>query len=140
MGVTSDLVLADRSEVEKIESSLDPVEEFGGVNSRIDMVSMCSLMSIISKDSKYLDEMDGFDLLNESEEGPWITSIHPDFCEIMLQLEAQNSFQTVVSEWISTEELVGMPLETALSYLVDFVQLAKDSRNQGKEIFMINQL
>ena len=46
MGVSSDLVFATKEDVFKIEESLNPVEEFGGMYSKFDVINLCSLIAI----------------------------------------------------------------------------------------------
>ncbi len=144
MGVSNDLVLGTAADVPAIAAADNPVEEFGGMYSRLDMIPLCTLMNIAADTTKYTESFGGFDLVNkdaaESAEGPWITTVHPDLGPTLASIAQQNKVSAIAQEWAKTEELAGWEvaeLEQALLALIDcFAQ----AQAQGKEVYMVNAL
>lgn len=144
MGVSNDLVIATPDDAAAIAAADNPVEEFGGMVSRLDMIPLCTLMNIAAGTTKYTESFDGFDLVNEdaaeSAEGPWITTVHPDLGPALASIAQENKLSAIAQEWAKTEELAGWDvaeLEQALQGLIDcFAQ----AQAQGKEVYMVNAL
>lgn len=90
MGVLTDLVIADRSDAQRVGESVCPYTEFDGIDAKgIDTVKLGALNSILTGlpfDSGFIANDC---LFQGGDEGPWVFEVPPAFVERLASLTAE---------------------------------------------------
>ena len=140
MGVSSDLVFGNKNEIEKILASDNPVKEFGGIYSRLDMVPLCILMDIISNTDNFDKNLDQFEILNEpteeNPERPLISTIHPDFKDLLYSINRSN-ISDIAKKWSETEDLEDWPQKALKKEIKILIKCFKKADKLGKDVYMV---
>ena len=139
MGVLTDLVVADISEIDAVRQSLCPIKTWVGVDAKgMDVAKVGTLWSILSGESHdgVVDQLaQGYD----NSAGPWV-SVVPERLVDNLAGVPESRFEEIALAWAQTEEFQFDGTEGALvnarEYLRGFCDVAKQAKAGGKSVLM----
>jgi len=145
MGVLTDFVAADSSEVERVGKSLNPSEDFSGLDAKgMDGIKLGGLYCILTGTTYTIDFVADFMgersiVYQESEEGPWVHLVPHDLTARVARLSPTDISQVAV-RWSKTEEFdpkyFEWPPDAVKQFLVDFAALARQAVSEGKSVLM----
>ena len=145
MGILTDFVVADISESKRIGDSLNPSQEFNGLDEKgIDQVKLATLYAILTDQPYDPDFMSEDSLLYvASDEGPWVQQVPPDLVSRLANL-AESQYLAVAQQWTQTEEFThkhsGFSPPEAVTFAETFIQrfalLARKAIAENKALLM----
>lgn len=133
----SDLLSCPQDQLETIITNDEPYSSGSWFLAKnIGTIQLCKLGELLGLGS-YRDLKGGFRLVGEPlPDGPWPETTHPALIAKLREI-SDAEIQSVVNDWVKTDELAGVPpdnLADYLSRLRDFLE------QQDNPIFLINAL
>ncbi len=133
----TDLLIAERSEAEKIGQAEPPFELWPSLDATgLSNITLASLLCLLNG-HEYRDEvLDEFELLYcPSEYGPWIMAV-PDRLTSLIAHLTDAAISSVSEEWIKDEEMEGADIVDAEEFLKRFRAFAQQALARNKGVVM----
>src|SRR5262245_35548662 len=113
MGVQSELVIADSSEVDAVAASDAPSSSWNGFAFRgldhIQLITLWALIETGSPDDDFDARLDAVPIASDSDDGPHVAVLPEKMVPVLSQVSAldEDGFQSLLGKWHSTDEFEG---------------------------------
>jgi len=138
MSILSQFIAAEDDEIEAIGESLNPVEEWSGLQMRdVDTAKVATLHALLTGDL-FDDAIAHYEPLYVSDgEGAMVLRLTDDLTERLAELDAE-VLEDVAAELAATEEfeVAGWEAEAITAMLADLADLARLADAQGQTLFV----
>ncbi len=137
MGVLTDLIIADKSEAERIANSSAPCSEWSGFDAKgHSEITLGYLLCILRGEDYDETVSDEFPFLAQaSEEGAWVFEL-PNDLVVGLNNLSDGQIPKIISQWLETEEMQSADSDYAENFIKDLKSLATESISRQKSILM----
>jgi hypothetical protein len=142
MGVLTDFVVAHASDAQKVCESLNPSQEFSGIDAKgVGQVGMGTLYAILTHtdcDPDFMMADESF-LCTGSDDGPWVQLV-PEEMTARLAGITESEIPALADEWGNTEEFQpeysSWAREDIVTFLRQISELSRKAQAEKKSLLM----
>ncbi len=141
MGAVAHLVIADRSEVEAVLSSDEPLNSFDGFAykglDRVRLITLWALAEHGSPSERYDERLDAVLVIRDRDDGRWVDIIPPKMLAALATVPSlDDDFDRLAQSWGQTEEFEGWEENEVLDLLRQVGDLAESAQLAGKTLLL----